>query len=100
MLRSSNAQFHQLSAVLKAKLQILMEFDHFFIYSFALHPQGTQPKPGPTPDNLLSKMISLLPPVVFDDVLPFEKFGGLVKDADPKYKKVSNHKKTIWRIVH
>ncbi len=45
-------------------------------------------------------MISLLPPVVFDEVLPFEEFGGVVKDADAKYKKVRNSWKIIWVQFH
>jgi len=48
---------------------------------------GSPSDPGPTPKNLLDKMISLLPPVLYDEVPPFQKFGGVVVDAQPSYKR-------------
>ncbi|XP_038060087.1 neutral ceramidase-like isoform X2 [Patiria miniata] len=49
--------------------------------------KGTEAPTGPIPKNLLSKMVSLLPPVVFDEVPPFQKFGGVAHDAEKSYKR-------------
>ena len=45
--------------------------------------------PGPNPPDLMSKQLSFLPPVVFDEHPMGKKFGDVVRPPLSKYKPVS-----------
>ncbi|XP_067670891.1 neutral ceramidase B-like [Haliotis asinina] len=47
--------------------------------------KGTPSPPGPTPQNLLNRQLSFLPPVIFDSAPIGKTYGDVVVDVQPEY---------------
>ena len=62
-------------------------------------PQGQPVNPGPSPPNYVSKLLSLLPPVVFDNTLSGKNFGDVHTDAKPQYSPVSTTVVTVLAML-